>query len=122
MKISARNALKGTVQTVTRGAVNAELTLALEGGERVTSIITNASVDRLGLKDGKAAWAVIKASDVMIGKDVDGAKLSARNVLAGTVAGVHEGAVNNEVEIKLAGGTVMVAACLFALASVAQPE
>ena len=109
MKISARNVLAGTVQNVTKGAVNAEVTLTLGGGEKVVSIITNASVDRLELKNGKAAWAVIKASDVMIGKNVDGARLSARNVLAGELAKVVEGAVNNEAQIKLAGGTMMVA-------------
>src|SRR5246127_3306123 len=109
MKISARNVIAGTVQNVTKGAVNAEVTLTLGGGEKVVSIITNASVDRLELKNGKAAWAVIKASDVMIGKNVDGARLSARNVLAGELSKVVEGAVNNEAQIKLAGGTMMVA-------------
>ena len=109
MKISARNVLAGTVQNVTKGAVNAEVTLTLGGGEKVVSIITNASVDRLELKNGKAAWAVIKASDVMIGKNVDGARLSARNVLAGELSKVVEGVVNNEAQIKLAGGTMMVA-------------
>lgn len=109
MKISARNVLGGTVQHVTRGAINSEIAITLQGGEKVTAIITNASADRLGLKNGDPAFAVIKASDVMIGKDVDGAKLSARNVLAGELANVLEGAVNNEAEIKLPGGTVVVA-------------
>lgn len=109
MKISARNVLKGKVLSVTKGAVNAEVAIALEGGEKVVSIITNASADRLELKGGSAAWAMIKATDVMVGKSVDGAKLSARNVLDGTLAGVHEGAVNNEVQIKLGGGTIVVA-------------
>jgi molybdate transport system regulatory protein len=109
MKISARNVLGGTVQNVTRGAINSEIAITLQGGEKVTAIITNDSADRLGLKNGGPAFAVIKASDVMIGKDVDGAKLSARNVLAGELANVLEGAVNNEAEIKLPGGTVVVA-------------
>jgi molybdate transport system regulatory protein len=108
MKISARNALAGTVQSVTKGAVNAEITIALEGGEKVVAIITNDSADRLGLNNGAKAFAVIKASDVMIGKSVDGARLSARNVLPGELAKIVEGAVNNEVQIKLAGGTVVV--------------
>jgi molybdate transport system regulatory protein len=109
MKISARNVLGGTVQNVTKGAINSEIAITLQGGEKVTAIITNDSADRLGLKNGGPAFAVIKASDVMIGKDVDGAKLSARNVLAGELANVLEGAVNNEAEIKLPGGTVVVA-------------
>jgi molybdate transport system regulatory protein len=109
MKISARNVLTGTVKNVTRGAVNAEVTLALEGGETVVAIITNHSVDSLGLGEGNPAYAIIKASEVMIGKNVESAKLSARNVLAGEVARLEQGAVNSEVEIKLAGGTAVVA-------------
>jgi len=109
MKISARNVLAGTVKKVTKGAVNAEVVLALKEGDTVTAIITNHSVDSLGLRDGGAAYAIIKASEVMIGKNVEGAKLSARNVLAGEVARLEQGAVNSEVEIRLPGGTAVVA-------------
>jgi molybdate transport system regulatory protein len=108
MKISARNVLAGQVKQVTKGAVNSEVTLTLQGGENIVSIITNSSVDSLGLQDGKSAYAIIKASDVMIGKG-NGMKLSARNVLAGELANFHDGAVNSEVEVKLAGGTPVVA-------------
>ena len=69
MKLSARNILKGKVIKVVRGAVNAEVTVQLPGGELIVSIITNGSVDSLGLKDGKEAYAVIKASNVMIAVD-----------------------------------------------------
>ena len=109
MKISARNVLAGMVKTVTKGAVNAEVTLALEGGETVVATITNRSVDSLGLREGGAAFAIIKASEVMVGKGVENAKLSARNVLPGEVARLEPGAVNSEVEIRLAGGTPVVA-------------
>ena len=109
MKISARNVLAGTVKNVTKGAVNAEVVLALEGGDTVVAIITNHSVDSLGLREGSSAYAIIKASEVMIGKGVESAKLSARNVLAGDVSRLEQGAVNSEVEIRLAGGTAVVA-------------
>ena len=109
MRISARNQLAGKVQHVTKGAVNAEVALILPGGETVISIITNSSIDSLGLAPGKAASAIIKASEVIVGKGVDGTKLSARNVLPGEVASLLDGAVNSEVEITLAGGTVVVA-------------
>ncbi len=109
MKISARNLLAGKVQSVTKGAVNAEVSLTLEGGETVVAIITNSSVDSLGLAKGAAAFAIVKASEVMIGKGLDGAKLSARNVLAGQVNEVHDGAVNSEVVVRLPGGTDIVA-------------
>ena len=69
MKISARNILKGKVVKVVRGAVNSEVTLELPGGTQLVSIITNTSVDTLGLTEGKQAYAIIKASNVMVGVD-----------------------------------------------------
>jgi len=66
MKISARNVLKGTVKKVTVGAVNDEIVLELPDGTEIVSIITRASAERLGLTEGKPAYAVIKASSVMI--------------------------------------------------------
>ncbi len=109
MKISARNILPGTVQSVTKGAVNAEIALTLTGGEAIVAVITNSSVDALGLKEGASAFAVIKASEVMVGKDLGSARISARNILAGKVSAIHDGAVNSEVDIQLPGGTVMAA-------------
>lgn len=69
MKLSARNVLKGKVVKVVKGAVNSEVTLELTGGIQVVSIITNSSVKGLGLKKGKDAYAVIKASNVMVAVD-----------------------------------------------------
>ncbi len=69
MKISARNILKGKVVKLVRGAVNAEVTIELPGGIQVVSIITLSSVDSLGLKEGKEAYAVVKASSVMVAVD-----------------------------------------------------
>ncbi|MGE5249227.1 MAG: TOBE domain-containing protein [Bacteroidota bacterium] len=69
MKLSARNILKGTVVRITRGAVNSEVTIRLSGGEEVVAIITNQSVDSLGLQEGREAYAVIKASNVMVAVD-----------------------------------------------------
>ena len=109
MKISARNVLAGTVEKVTKGAVNAEIDLKLEGGEKIAAVITNASANALKLKKGAAAFAVIKASEVMVGTDMDGAKLSARNVLQGVVSKVEDGAVNSVVTIALPGGSKVVA-------------
>jgi molybdate transport system regulatory protein len=109
MKISARNVLPGTVNSVEKGAVNAEVVLTLWGGETAASIITNASVDALQLEPGKSVFAIIKASEVMIGKNLEGAKLSARNILNGKISELQDGAVNSEVGIQLPGGTTLVA-------------
>lgn len=69
MKISARNILKGKIVKVVRGAVNAEVTIELPGGTQLVSIISNSSVEKLDLTDGKEAYAIIKASNVMVGVD-----------------------------------------------------
>ena len=69
MKISARNVLKGKVVKVEKGAVNSEVVLELPGGVTIVSIITNSSVESLGLMVGKGAFAVIKASSVMVAVD-----------------------------------------------------
>ncbi len=69
MRISARNILKGKVKKVVPGAVNSEVVIELPGGAEVVSIITKSSARSLGLKKGKAVYAVIKASNVMIAVD-----------------------------------------------------
>lgn len=68
MKISARNQLKGTITEIVKGATTAHVKLDV-GGAIVTSSITNAAVDELKLTVGQQAYAVIKASDVMIAID-----------------------------------------------------
>jgi molybdopterin-binding protein len=69
MQISARNILKGKVKKVTPGAVNNEIIVELAGGAEIVAIITMSSSNRLGLKPGKDVYAIIKASNVMIGTD-----------------------------------------------------
>jgi len=69
VKLSARNVIKGRVKSVTHGAVNSEVVLELPGGAELVSIITKHSAEDLGLKVGADAYAVIKASNVMIAVD-----------------------------------------------------
>lgn len=69
MKISARNVLKGTVKSVTPGAVNTEVVLEVAPGLEIASVITKSSAERLGLSVGSEAYAVIKASDVLTAVD-----------------------------------------------------
>ncbi len=68
MKISARNRLKGKIVEVTKGATTSHVRIDI-GGAIVTASITNEAVDELKLQVGKDAYAVVKASDVMIGVD-----------------------------------------------------
>jgi len=69
MRISARNVIQGKITRITPGAVNSEIILELPGGVEVVSIITKPSVENLRLVVGKEAYAVIKASSVMIAVD-----------------------------------------------------
>jgi molybdopterin-binding protein len=69
MKTSARNQLQGTVKSITPGAVNTEVVIELPGGIEMVSIITKNSAENLGLAVGKTVYAVVKASNVMVGID-----------------------------------------------------
>lgn len=66
VQISARNILKAKVKRIVKGAVNAEVTLAIAPGVELVSVVTRTSADKLGLKKGKEVFAVIKSSSVMI--------------------------------------------------------
>ncbi|MFT0846570.1 molybdopterin-binding protein [Actinomycetaceae bacterium L2_0104] len=67
MKLSARNQLKGTIVAVEEGAVNGIVKIEVAPGVVVSSSITNSSIEELGLAVGGTAYAVIKASNVMVG-------------------------------------------------------
>lgn len=67
MRLTARNQLKGTIVNVVKGETTAHVRIDV-GGSVITASVTNDAVDDLALKIGDEAWAVIKASDVMIGK------------------------------------------------------
>ncbi len=69
MKMSARNVLKGTVKRVVTGVVNTEVIIEIAPGVEITSVITKASAEQLGLAEGKQAYAVIKSSNVMVAVD-----------------------------------------------------
>ena len=109
MKVSARNTFAGTVTAITQGAVNAEVTLSLKGGIPLTATITNGAIDNLGLKTGNEAYAIIKASSIIIGTDLHDAKVSARNIFCGTIAKIIEGPVNTEVDVEIGGGNTVSA-------------
>jgi len=69
MQISARNTLSGTVKAITSGMVNAEIVIEVAPGLEITSVITQASAERLGLAVGSAVYAVVKSSDVIVAVD-----------------------------------------------------
>ncbi|TWB21799.1 MULTISPECIES: TOBE domain-containing protein [Nitrospirillum] len=69
MKLSARNVIAGKVVAVTKGVTTAHVKIEIAAGSIITSSITNESVDDLGLKVGDTVSAIIKSSDVIIGKE-----------------------------------------------------
>ncbi len=69
MKLSARNQIKGRVRSVEHGAVNSVVVIALPGDLEIVSVITRASAESMALEPGREAWAVVKASNVMVAVD-----------------------------------------------------
>lgn len=108
MRTSARNQLAGKVTRVTRGAVNDEVELALAGGQTIVAVLTHESTEALGITPGSDAFALIKASWVLLMAD-EPVRLSARNQLRGTVSRVTRGAVNAEVSLALDQSTTVTA-------------
>lgn len=107
MNISARNIFTGTISALVNGAVNAEVELTLDGGDKIVAIVTESSVKSLDLAVGKNATALIKAPWVMVLAGEATLKFSARNQLSGTVKFLTKGAVNTEVGIELPGGNLV---------------
>lgn len=109
MKTTARNQFLGKVLSLTTGAVNDEVTLALPGGQQIVAVVTQGSSTSLGLAPGVEAFALIKASSIILMTDSQGARFSARNQLTGAVTRVQTGAVNTEVVLELPGGGTIAA-------------
>ena len=103
MKISARNQFKGIVTNINEGAVNAIVSIEANG-EVISSTISLNAVKELGLKKGDAAYAIIKATEVMIATELP--KISARNKFHGVIKGIQSGSVNNIVTLETKFGVV----------------
>lgn len=107
MKTSARNQFTCKVAEVKKGAVNDEVILKTASGQNIVAIITRESSENLQLKSGAEAFALIKASSVIIATDDSGAKFSTRNRFDGKISRLATGAVNTEVIIDVSnGGTI----------------
>lgn len=111
MKSSARNQFFGKVTQIRRGAVNAEVELQLNPSVHIVATITLESLESLGLAVGDGAWALVKASWIIVAcADPDAkTKLSARNCLCGSVNRIVPGEVNSEVTLMLPGGSTITA-------------
>lgn len=109
MKTSVRNQLSGTVQVVSRGAVNTEVVVGIGGSDRLTAIITNDGAEEMGLETGKEVTALIKESSIFLCTGDATPATSARNRLKGKVTRCQEGAVFSEITVELPGSKVVTA-------------
>lgn len=106
-KTSARNTFFGKIQSIRKGDIQARIELATIGGYRITTIITNDSLQRLGLKEGKLITAEVKAPWVMLLKSGNEIATSADNMLNGIVERISQGEINTEYLVRISDGTVV---------------
>jgi molybdate transport system regulatory protein len=107
VKTSARNQFFGKVTAIKLGPVNVEVELTLTGGDKIHSVITHDGLDSLGLKVGSEAWALVKASWIILAMPEAAAKVSARNKLLGKISRITPGNVNTEIVMQLDGGNAV---------------
>ena len=108
MRTSARNALRGTVTQLVTGGVNTEVTLSVSNSSDIVAVVTNRSIETLGLEVGKQAFAMIKASFVILAPD-EGIRTSARNQIKGTIKAIETGSINDEVTLDIGDGKTLAA-------------
>jgi molybdate transport system regulatory protein len=104
-KTSARNSFCGKIQTIQKGDIQTRVELVTISGHRVTTVITNDSLQRLDLKVGKLTTAEIKAPWVILQKSGNGPGCSADNMFKGVVEKITEGEINTEYIIRISDGT-----------------
>lgn len=109
MKTTARNQFAGTVTEMHAGPANTEVSLQLRGGSRIVAMIATSAAERMGLKPGDEALALVKSSNVVLVSDFAGFVLSAQNQLAGTLSRLERGAVSSMLGLTLPGGQVVTA-------------
>ena len=105
MKTSARNEIKGIITEIKKGQINSEVVLSVGGNTVLKSVITNDSVDEMGLVVGESIYAIIKAPFVMVAKDKP-TNISTRNIIETKVTEVKKGIVNGELKLSMGDQTL----------------
>ena len=108
-KTSARNNFFGKISSIRKGDIQAKVEMITLGGDRVTTVITNDSLSRLGLKVGKLITAEVKAPWVVLQKGDEEPECSAENRFRGTIARINKGRVTTEYVVQIADGTELCA-------------
>lgn len=109
VRTSARNQFFGKVTAIKSGPVNVEVELTLTSGDKIHSVVTQDGLHDLDLEIGSEAWALVKASWIMLALPEVADKLSARNRLVGHIERIVPGIVNAEVSVRLNGGNTVCA-------------
>lgn len=109
LRTSARTMLRGVVTSIVHGPINAEVGLLVNDRIVIDALVTNGSVDALGLRPGRVAVALIKSTFVTLVQDVPGLRISADNQVGGVIRALMESAVETEVVIDIGGGAEIVA-------------
>jgi molybdate transport system regulatory protein len=104
-KTSARNTFFGKISTIRRGDIQSQVELVTVGGDVVTTVITNNSLKRLGLKEGSLITAEVKAPWVMLHKGPRAPECTGENLYCGTVTQILRGNLTSEVIVHLRDGT-----------------
>ena len=109
MKIGVKNQYHGEIVLIKKGLVNGEVVIRIQGGEYIASIMTSESIERLNLKEGNSAWALIKASSVVMVVSNTQIRASARNEFFGRVTDCREGVINGQVTLVSEGNNSITA-------------
>ncbi|MDO9263912.1 MAG: TOBE domain-containing protein, partial [Desulfosalsimonadaceae bacterium] len=104
-KTSARNSFFGKIQSIQQGDIQSRVVLTTIEGHQVTTVITNDSLQRLDLKEGKLATAEVKAPWVILQKMVEEPESSVENRFNGFISRIHKGKVNSECVVRISDGT-----------------
>ena len=104
MKTSSRNAFTGKITAIILGGLNDEIELELASGEKMYGQLAHASAERLGLKEGSEAMALVKATEILLVSDNDDYEICCRNQFTGKVLKLVRGFVNGEVIIQTPSG------------------
>jgi molybdate transport system regulatory protein len=104
-KTSARNSFFGKIRTIRKGDIQTRVEMITMGGLNVTTVITNDSASRLGLKIGQLITAEVKAPWVILHKCIEARDCSADNMFSGTVERITEGRINTEYVVRISDGT-----------------
>ena len=109
MRISAKNVFSGTVCEIVRDVSVSQVVLQLKSGHQMTAVVSSDSVDALGLEIGSSAYALVKASSVMIANNDPSLKISAKNRISGRITRITESAVIGEVVLDIGAGETITA-------------